>query len=125
MWAHPKRGNLRMNDVIIEWKILSQSIESRSSTKPDMSQGSQTTGEPMQLLSGIQETGNVQWRQDEIVKQSDQYGEGREQEWNGSVLWSMMWKILDGMTKKGIKIFNELILNSRKVEIRVRESVLY
>ena len=55
-WAHPKWGNSR-----VEGRTGLQ-----SSTEPDTSQGSQTTGKPILLSSGIQNIGNDQ-SEDEIV----------------------------------------------------------
>ena len=57
----------------------------------------------------LSESGNYlseNFNDDEKMKSSSNLGEygekGQDQEWNGSILWTVMWKELDSLTNKGI-----------------------
>ena len=86
-----------MKDVITEYKS--------SSTELDMSEGSKITGEPMQLLSGIQGTGNdhLEDLQDEKAKLSSDSSQWRKRarlRMKLSALWPVMWETSENDANK-------------------------
>ena len=76
---------------------------SRSFLSQYSRQSAQTQGGAIELLYGIQETGNNHWKDffdDGKVKlssDSSQNGERLDEERNGSALWPAIWKIIDNL----------------------------
>ena len=105
VWVHLKRSGA-------EWRMWSQSTESRSSDRLNTSQGLQKTGESEQLSNGFRKT------TDDLLEDLHHNGkmklscvsvqyrkEGRDQGWNKNALVLPMCKIPVCQANKGIYIY--------------------